>query len=456
MANGTVNTRVTPAGTLELLSQLEVEKLRDTSATGLHDLFRRCSLAVLNCGVHTDDAAQVMAQYRDFDIEIIKVERGIKLQLTNAPGIAFVDGEMITGIREHLFSVLRDVLYAYHDIQYSGRFDMANATDITNAVFHLLRNARIFKARTDPDIAVCWGGHSIDRTEYLYTKEVGYELGLRGLNVCTGCGPGAMKGPMKGATIGHAKQRISGGRYIGISEPGIIAAESPNPIVNDLVIMPDIEKRLEAFVRAGHGIIVFPGGAGTAEEILYLLGILLHPDNRDMPLPLVFTGPRKAKKYFEKLDRFIGTTLGDDARDLYRIIIDDAPKVAKYMKDGFARVKEFRRDTGDAYYFNWHMTIQEDFQRPFHPTHENMASLNLHKDQEVHDLAANLRRAFSGIVAGNVKEFGLNLIAEHGPYELKGDVAIMDPLDDLLQSFVAENRMKLAGSDYEPCYRLVS
>jgi hypothetical protein len=25
--------------------------------------------------------------------------------------------------------------------------------------------------------------------------------------------------------------------------PGIIAAESPNPIVNDLVIMPDIEKR---------------------------------------------------------------------------------------------------------------------------------------------------------------------------------------------------------------------
>ena len=72
---------------------------------------------------------------------------------------------------------------------------------------------------------------------------------------------------------------LTGGRYLGISEPGIIAAESPNPIVNDLVIMPDIEKRLEAFVRTGHGIIVFPGGAGTAEEILYILGILLHPDN---------------------------------------------------------------------------------------------------------------------------------------------------------------------------------
>ena len=50
---------------------------------------------------------------------------------------------------------------------------------------------------------------------------------------------------MKGATIGHSKQRIRQGQYLGITEPGIIAAESPNPIVNNLVIMPDIEKRLE-------------------------------------------------------------------------------------------------------------------------------------------------------------------------------------------------------------------
>ena len=106
---------------------------------------------------------------------------------------------------------------------------------------------------------------------------------------------------MKGATIGHAKQRISTGRYMGITEPGIIAAESPNPIVNSLVIMPDIEKRLEAFVRLGHGIVVFPGGVGTAEEILYLLGILLHPDNKHQPMPMIMTGPKSAEPYFGKL-----------------------------------------------------------------------------------------------------------------------------------------------------------
>ena len=142
-------------------------------------------------------------------------------------------------------------------------------------MFHILRNARLLKVPADANLVVCWGGHAISRNEYDYTKLVGYELGLRGLNICTGCGPGAMKGPMKGATIGHSKQRIRDGRYIGITEPGIIAAESPNPIVNSLVIMPDMEKRLEAFVRVGHGVIIFPGGVGTTEEILYLLGVML-------------------------------------------------------------------------------------------------------------------------------------------------------------------------------------
>jgi hypothetical protein len=85
-------------------------------------------------------------------------------------------------------------------------------------VFQILRNARVLKTQQDPNLVVCWGGHSISRIEYDYTKLVGYHLGLRGLDVCTGCGAGAMKGPMKGATIGHSKQRIRNGllpRHLG-------------------------------------------------------------------------------------------------------------------------------------------------------------------------------------------------------------------------------------------------
>jgi predicted Rossmann-fold nucleotide-binding protein len=264
-----------------------------------------------------------------------------------------------------------------------------------------------------------------------------------------------MKGPMKGATIGHSKQRIRDGRYIGMTEPGIIAAEPPNPIVNQLVIMPDIEKRLEAFIRTAHAIVVFPGGAGTAEEILYLLGILLDPANAEQPLPVIFTGPASAAEYFGQIDRFIAATLGPTAQQRYKIVIADPAQAAREVSRGIEMVRDYRRARSDAYNFNWLLKIQPDFQRPFEPTHAAMAKLELRRGLEPHVLAANLRRAFSGIVAGNVKEKGIQAIEAHGPFELHGDREVMTLLDELLAGFVAQRRMKLAG-EYRPCYRLVA
>ena len=361
---------------------------------------------------------------------------------------------MIRGIKEHLFAVLRDIIYIHDAILGTQRFDLNDTNGITNAVYHILRNARLLDYKGRPDLVVCWGGHSISTVEYDYTKKVGYELGLRGMNVCTGCGPGAMKGPMKGATIGHAKQRIRDGRYIGMTEPGIIAAEPPNPIVNQLVIMPDIEKRLEAFVRMGHGIVVFPGGAGTAEEILYLLGILLDPANAEHPFPVVFTGPASSADYFHKIDQFVAQTLGESARSRYKIIVGDPAQAAREMAKGMEVVREHRRTQSDAYNFNWLLKIPFAFQQPFEPTHQAMSGLTLRRELPAHVLAANLRCAFSGIVAGNVKEQGIRAIEAEGVYELHGDKQIMHLLDDLLGAFVSQKRMKLQG-EYKPCYRVV-
>ena len=451
-----VDARVGPKGSLEHLSQQEIEKLLDSGQGGLYPLFRQCALAVLNSGSPIDDSRLIFAKYRDFDLRIVRQAWGIKLEIKNAPAAAFVDGVMIRGLKEHLFAVLRDVVYISNEIKESGRFDLTSSASITNAVFHILRNARVLELQMRPNMVVCWGGHSIRRVEYDYTKKVGYELGLRGLDVCTGCGPGAMKGPMKGATIGHSKQRIVDGRYLGLTEPGIIAAEPPNPIVSHLVIMPDIEKRLEAFVRLGHGIVVFPGGAGTAEEILYLLGILLDPANRDLPFPVVFTGPTDAADYFEQINRFVGATLGASAQARYQIMVDDPAGVARAMVSGLAQVRDYRRQNSDSYGFNWLLRIPLEFQQPFDVTHQSMRALRLSHDLPLHERAANLRRAFSGIVAGNVKEYGINAIDRNGPFELTGEPSIMGPLDDLLRSFVAQHRMKLAGAEYSPCYRLVA
>ena len=447
-----VRARVSPKGVLENLSQQEVDKLLDRGQGGLYPLFRRCALAVLNSGTLIDDARLIFDAYREFEVKIMREPWGIKLEMHHAPGSAFVDGEMIRGVKEHLFAVLRDIVYTHNEIV--ARFDFNDPASITNAIFCILRNARVLEYKGRPDLVVCWGGHSIPREEYDYTKQVGYELGLRELSVCTGCGPGAMKGPMKGATIGHSKQRIKDGRYVGVTEPGIIAAEPPNPIVNQLVIMPDIEKRLEAFVRLCHGIVVFPGGAGTAEEILYLLGILLDPANASQPLPLVFTGPRESAGYFRQLDRFIGMTLGPEAQQRYRIIVDDPPEVARAMQRGFEAVRRSRRRAGDAYNFNWLLRIPRAFQQPFEVSHASMAGLALSMDLPAHERAANLRRAFSGIVAGNVKEQGIRLIEERGPFEIHADPQIARPLDELLRGFVAERRIKLVG-EYRPSYRIV-
>lgn len=449
-----ISASIWPERTLEILSPLEVQQLMTATDTATYQTFRRCALAVLNTGSEIDDPREILRLYHDFDVQVEQQSRGVKLVLKNAPARAFVDGVIIRGIKHHLFSVLRDIVYVETLLPNYPLPDVKPEISNTELVFSLLRNANVLQSGGMQKLVVCWGGHSIGRAEYDYTKQVGYTIGLRGCSIITGCGPGAMKGPMKGATIAHAKQHHPNGRYIGLTEPGIVASEPPNPIVNELVILPDIEKRLEAFVRFGHGIVVFPGGAGTAEEVLYLMGLLMHPDNVNVPLPVILTAPEESKNYWASMIDFLRATIGEQAVSKLTVIINDPEAVALAIKQGMEAVEEYRRDHKDAFYFNWKLKVPLEFQKPFHPTHENMAKLQIHKNQKPHLLAADLRRAFSGIVAGNVKEDGVAAIEKYGPFEIKGDPAIMSLLDNLLRDFVAQGRMKIGGV-YKPCYRII-
>ena len=444
---------ITPDESLALMSQKEISELKASENSEVYDVFRACSLAVLSGDEETDDPNELLEKYSDFEINLVQVNRGIKIELTNAPSTAFVDGEIIQGIKENLFSVLRDILYVTSKIN-SNSLDFSVSESITNSVFKILRNTKVLMPRKKPNLIVCWGGHSVAKNEYEYSKKVGYELGLRGFDICTGCGPGVMKGPMKGATIAHAKTRMEKPRYIGLSEPGIIASESPNAIVNNLIIMPDIEKRLEAFVRMSHGIIVFPGGVGTAEELLYLMGILMHPENKEAKFPVILTGPKESKDYFEMIDSFILDTLGEEGR-LYDIILDEK-EVARKMNLAVKEVEDYRKKTEEAFYYNWALKIDEDFQKPFEVSHENISKLNVSMDLPKHELASNLRKLFSIIVAGNIKPDGIKAVKEHCPFEFRCDEYIMERLDKLLTNFIECNRMKLPSEKgYDPCYRLI-
>jgi pyrimidine/purine-5'-nucleotide nucleosidase len=440
-----------PINSLNLLSRAEIEAFTTTRGE-LFDLYRSCALAILNTDSNKDDAAEIYENFSDFDLRLVPQPRGLRLELFNAPAQAFVDGRMIRGIQEHLFAALRDIVYT--DIK-SGAELPGHGPDVTNLVFRILRNADVVRPDVPPRMVVCWGGHAIPRNEYDYAKDVGYALGLRGLDIVTGCGIGAMKGPMKGAAVGHAKQQIKNGRYIGISEPGIIASESPNAIVNELVIMPDIEKRLEAFVRLAHAIVVFPGGVGTVEEVLYLLAILMHPDNAES-LPLVFAGPAHCAEYFAELEHFLVGCLGDEVKSYYQIILGDPHQVGRSVRKAVQEQHSRRRAAQQAYYFNWELAITADLQQPFIPTHDNMVALTLHDELPRHELASQLRRAFSGLVAGNVKAFGIEQVRRHGPYQLHGEPRLLRHMDRLLRLLVKQQRMKLGEGehDYKPCYQI--
>lgn len=454
-----VITRINPLSSMDMLSQIEVAMLKRSANSELYQLFRNCSLATLNAGVETDDIKVLLNKFKSFEINVLSRERGVKLELINPPETAFVNDKLITSIQVNLFAVLRDILFVNTQIAAMKGISTNTKEDtsdkITNLVFAILRNANALRVGEEPNLIVCWGGHSISDSEYYYAKQVGMQFGLHKLNICTGCGPGIMEAPMKGAAIGHAQQRYIDSRFIGMTEPFIIAAEPPNALVNELIIMPDIEKRLEAFVRMAHSVIIFPGGPGTAEELLYILGIMLNPENGHQVLPIILTGPKESKDYFKALDDFIRNTLGDKACKLYQVIIDDDKEVARTVAKGVSIVKNHRLQTGDSYSYNWLLKIDKALQQPFYPTHVNMSSLNLHKDQPVASLAAALRQVFSGIVSGNVKETGIQAIKKYGPYKLHGDPLLMTELDALLKNFITQKRMKLpSDTAYKPCYEI--
>ena len=119
------------------------------------------------------------------------------------------------------------------------------------------------------------------------------------------------------------------------------------------------------------------------------------------------------------------------------------------------KVRAQRRRDGDAYYFNWLLNIPAAQQQPFQVNHQSVAALRLSRQLPRHELIAELRRAFSAIVTGNVKENGIRMIEAHGPFELASEGDLIKALDDLLGQFVRQGRMKLLG-EYRPCYRVVS
>ncbi|WP_312734649.1 pyrimidine/purine nucleosidase domain-containing protein, partial [Escherichia coli] len=81
-----------------------------------------CSLAVLNSGSLTDNSKELLSRFESFDINVLRRERGVKLEVINPPEDAFVDGRIIRSLQANLFAVLRDILFVNGQISNAGRF----------------------------------------------------------------------------------------------------------------------------------------------------------------------------------------------------------------------------------------------------------------------------------------------------------------------------------------------
>jgi len=459
------------SGMLEKLSPRKIDSIQRIAKEASR-ILRRCILAVLATGEKTDEFSKIREKYPDFGCEIRHDGDFLIVDLFNFPEDILVDGEIMGSVKNLILSVIRDVTYSRKKLAEHCELN----EPVSELVFDFVKSAKIIEeGKRTPDRVVCFGGHSISEEEYDYTKEIGYQLGLRRIEITTGCGVGAMKGPMKGATIGYRKlpkEEQNDFDFIGMTELEIIMAEAPNPIVSKLLTLPNIEMRLEAFVRTNHTAVFFPGGTGTMEELMYLLAVLIQPENKDRDFPIVLTAHGESgAKYWKQIHEFVGKVFGAEAQSKYTIVIDvenedeekeengifyiqHAPKIiASDIKDEITKLRQKRKENGEARHFNWSFEISTELQKKFDPTHENVRNLRVSPEQKTFERLVEFRKIFSTIVAGNVKPDGIAAVAEKGKYQINIDKKYTVPLAELLSSFVAENRMKISKI-YEPCFEI--
>lgn len=443
---------------LSRLKPREIDALTSKSngiSTIIKERLTNCLLGILGAEDAMNQSHDLKKQYPNFQVTVKKDRQTISLELEHAPANAFINGELTSIRKRHVAAAFRDM--AFQAEHFEQAFDSGSRSELVEKVVADagILNRKEFRLQQQLRNAyhvVFQGGHTIGPAEYKYSKMVGEEFGLRGWEGISGGGPGTMRGTLRGNQKGFHQQLIHDSRQIGFTAPEIIAAEPPNVWVTDLAILPDIEKRLEAFARKMHGIVFLPGGVGTFEELLIQLGIRMDERNRDQSWPIVMTSA--TPEFPHDINEFVGTVFGEKVTKWYQTIINSPKGVAEYVDQQKPEI-DFGRDINeDAHEWNRSLVIPEEFQTPFLPTHDNMAALELHTGQPVGKLMAQLRMLCKGLVHGSITAEGMERIRELGKFRIHGDRTILEALDRLLAKFIAQKRIK--ADFYEPCYEFVT
>lgn len=404
----------------------------------------------------------------NFDLELKGHHSNLRVVLKGVPETKLVNGRLIRVKELQIMAGIRDLLFS-RLMPPDGQSSAA----ITEHVFNFVRNAGLLTrddhARNPYGRVMIQGGHHIPQVESVHHKRLGFGMGLLGLEGVTGSGPGCMEDPFKGALRGYTMMHLPR-KFIGITEDGIISGEPCNDYIDYLIVFPDIEKRLEAFVRMSRAGLMLPGGVGTLEEILTILWIKTHPKNRGLHFPLYFCQPVQSGEYFKNILDFLKLCFGIDfieAGHLRYFLSDglakdkselDPRRVAfelwDEMEDNAEHFTKENHDERETWgpLWNWDVFFPESLQKPLAITHEFVESLRFERGMPMEDLFFSLRSLCSAIVETNVRD--RTLLERKGPFKIKGDPVILQAVDVLFQGFARDQRM--GSREYHCPYVIVS
>ena len=141
-----------------------------------------------------------------------------------------------------------------------------------------------------------FGSARVKDTDPLFQQayELGKALSDAGYNVFTGAGPGIMKATNKGAYEGKSK---SIGLNIDLPQE-----QYTNPYLDEVITFEYFFSRKVMLVKNASACICFPGGYGTADELMEVLTLL--QTQKMKPIPLILYGSSFWKPlllWFEKL-----------------------------------------------------------------------------------------------------------------------------------------------------------
>ena len=141
-----------------------------------------------------------------------------------------------------------------------------------------------------------FGSARVKDTDPLYQQayELGKALSDAGYNVFTGAGPGIMKATNKGAYEGKSK---SIGLNIDLPQEQYI-----NPYLDEVITFEYFFSRKVMLVKNASACVCFPGGYGTADELMEVLTLL--QTQKMKPIPLILYGSSFWKpllSWFEQL-----------------------------------------------------------------------------------------------------------------------------------------------------------